>query len=160
MKLFPEKDYHELFRIGILVKAVDGIIEAATGTFIYFANYMAVNGLLLSAFHQEVAESPRDPFWGYLINEWHHFLLSSHTFWGLLFFAHGAVKLFLSVMLLKNRLWAYPVTAIVFALFAGYELYSAISGSSVFLWTIGIFDVIVVGLILHEYKHIKKIRTV
>lgn len=153
MKLLPEKDYHKLFRIGILVKAFDGIVEAAAGVFIYFANYAAVNAVLFSAFRDEIAESPRDPFWRYLISEWHHFLLSSHTFWGLLFFLHGAIKFFLSMMLLKDRLWAYPTTAIVFAIFAGYELYSAVSQPSVFLWAIRLFDAIVVGLIIHEYKH-------
>jgi len=35
MKLLPEKDYHELFRIGILVKAADGIIEACVGILFY-----------------------------------------------------------------------------------------------------------------------------
>jgi len=155
MKLFPEKDYHELFRIGILVKAADGIIEVIAGIFIYFANYSAVNAVLFSVFHDEVAESPRDLLWEYLINEWHRFLLSSHTFWGLLFVAHGAIKFFLSIMLLKHHLWAYPTTAVVFALFAGYELYSAIGQSSPFLWAIGLFDTLVVLLIIHEYRHIK-----
>jgi len=94
--------------------------------------------------------------WGYLIDEWHRFLLSSHAFWGLLFIAHGAIKFFLSIMLLKDHRWAYPTTAVVFALFAGYELYSATGHSSLFLWLIGIFDAIVVILIIHEYRHLKK----
>jgi uncharacterized membrane protein len=159
MRLFPEKDYHELFRIGILVKAVYGIIEAVAGAFIYFANYTAVNAVLLSVFRNEIAESPHDPFWGYLIKEWHHFLLSSHAFWGLLFVIHGITKLALSVALLKNQLWAYPTAAVVFSLFVGYEIYSVINRPSPFLWVITIFDAIVVGLILHEYKHHKKART-
>jgi uncharacterized membrane protein len=159
MKLLPEKDYHELFRIGILVKAADGIIEAIVGAFIYFANYTVVNAVLLSAFRDEIAESPRDPTWNYLIGEWHRFLLSSHTFWGLLFVAHGAVKFFLSVALLKKYLWAYPTAAVVFTLFVGYEIFSLTIRPSLFLWLITIFDVIVVGLILHEDKHKRKNRT-
>ena len=158
MKLLPEKDYHELFRIGIFVKAVDGIIEAIAGALIYFVNFNTLDAVLFSVFHSEVAESPRDPLWNYLINEWHHFLLSSHTFWGLLFIAHGVTKLFLSVMLLKNRLWAYPAAAAVFTLFVGYEIISLMNRPSVFLWVITIFDAIVVGLILHEYRHHKKNR--
>jgi uncharacterized membrane protein len=156
MKLLPEKDYHELFRIGILVKALGGIVETVTGIVIYFTNYTAVNGILLSVFHQEIAENPRDLVWGYLISEWHHFLLSSHTFWGLLFIIHGTIKLFLAVMLLKDHLWAYPTAMAVFTVFAGYELYSSISQPSLFLWAIGIFDAIVVILIIHEYHHAKK----
>jgi len=160
MKLLPEKDYYKLFRIGIMVKAADGIIETIGGIFLYFANYTMVNAILFSVFREEITESPRDPFWSFLIGEWHKFLLSSHTFWALLFIAHGLVKIFLSVMLLKNRLWAYPTAAVVFTIFVGYEIYSLTNQQSLLLWLITIFDILVVGLILHEYLRHKKIRTV
>lgn len=151
MKLLPEKDYRELFRIGILIKAADGFIEACAGVLIYFVNYSAIGAALFSVFHGEVTESPRDPFWGFLINEWHSLTLSGHTFWGLLFMAHGATKLALSVALLKNKLWAYPVAVAIFTLFVAFELYSFIGRPSLILGLITIFDAIVVGLILHEY---------
>jgi uncharacterized membrane protein len=158
MKLLPEHDYHELFRIGILVKAVDGVIEVIAGAFIYFANYTAVNAVLFSVFRSEITENPRDLVWGYFINEWHYFLFSSHTFWGLLFMVHGTTKLVLSGALLKNQLWAYPTAAIVFTLFVGYEFYSALSRPSLFLWLITILDATVVALIFHEYRKIKRTR--
>ena len=158
MRLFPEKDYRELFRIGIFVKAVDGVIEACAGAFFYFAGYTTINHILFSVFHGEIAESPRDAFWQFLINEWHSISLSSNSFWGLLFFAHGAIKLVLSVALLKNYLWAYPTAAIVFTVFVGYEIYSLTTHPSLFLWCITIFDMFVIGLILHEYRQIKKRR--
>jgi uncharacterized membrane protein len=159
MKRLSESKYHELFRIGILVKAVDGIIEMVAGILVYFANYTAINGVLFSVFHEELAESPRDPVWEYLIQEWHRFLGSSHTFWGLLFMIHGIIKFLLSIALLKNLLWAYPTAAAVFTLFVGYEIYSLINRPSLFLLLITIFDAAVVGLILHEYRYIKKGRT-
>jgi uncharacterized membrane protein len=158
MKLLPEKDYRQLFRIGILVKAVDGFIEACGGVFFYFTGYTIINGILFSVFHEEIAESPRDAFWQFFINQWHSISLSSNSFWGLLFFAHGVIKLALSVALLKNYLWAYPTGAIVFTVFVGYEIYSLTNHPSLFLWCITIFDALVVGLILHEYRHIKKRR--
>lgn len=160
MKALPERDYHELFRIGILVKAVDGLIEILAGMFIYFADYTAVNRVLFSAFHEEIAESPHDLIWGYLVKEWHAFLLSDHAFWGILFAIHGATKLVLSALLLKGYLWAYPTAAIVFALFAGYECYSAIMHPSLFICLITVFDAIVVVLIAHEYRYIKAHRRV
>jgi uncharacterized membrane protein len=158
MRLLPEKDYRELFRIGILVKAVDGFIEACGGIFFYFAGYTTINSVLFSVFHEEIAESPRDAFWQFFINEWHSISLSSNSFWGLLFFAHGVIKLALSVALLKNYLWAYPTAATVFTLFVGYEIYSLTNHPSLFLWCITIFDTLVVGLIVNEYRHIKKCR--
>ena len=158
MKLLPEKDYHALFRIGILVKAADGLIEAAAGILFYFIGYSRINAVLFSVFHEEIVESPRDTFWQFMINQWHAISLSSSSFWGLLFVIHGATKLLLSVALLKNKLWAYPTAAVVFTLFVGFEIYSLINRPSLFLWLITIFDAIVVGLILHEYRLIKKAR--
>jgi uncharacterized membrane protein len=158
MKLLPEKDFHELFRISILVKAADGIIEACAGGIFYFVGYTTINSALFLAFHGEIAESPRDPFWQFLINEWHTISLSGNAFWGLLFMVHGITKLALSVALLKNRRWAYPTAAVVFTLFVGFEIFSLFTRPSLFLYLITIFDAIVVGLILREYRHLKKRR--
>lgn len=159
MKRLPEKDYHELFRIGILVKAADGFIEACAGAYFYFFGYSTINGVLFSVFHEEIVESPRDAFWQFMINEWRTISLSSSSFWGLLFVIHGATKLLLSAALLKNKLWAYPTAAIVLTLFVGFEIYSLANRPSLFLWLITIFDAVVVLLILHEYRHIKKSRS-
>ncbi len=158
MESLPEKDYRELFRISIFLKALDGFFEACAGIFLYFIKFASINAILFSVFHSEVVENPRDTFWGYLIDQWHLVSLSGHFFWGLLFLAHGVTKLFLSVALLKNRIWAYPAAAIVFSLFVGYELYSLAGKPSLFLWLVTIFDMIVVGLIVHEYRYIKKHR--
>lgn len=158
MKLLPEKNFHELFRIGMLVKAADGFIEICGGLFIYFVNYRALNSLLFSTFRSEITETPRDAFWEYIINQWHSLALSGHLFWGLLFMAHGTAKLILSVAILKNKLWAYPTAVIVFTIFVGYEIYSLTVRPSLFLWLVTILDALVIGLILHEYRHLKKNR--
>lgn len=154
MKLLPERDYHELFRIGILVKAADGFIEACAGVFLYFAGYTTINRIFFPVFHEEIAESPRDAFWQLFINEWHSISLSGNTFWGSLFFTHGIIKLALAIALLKNYLWAYPAAVVVFTVFVGYETYSLTNHPSLFLWCITIFDAFVIGLILHEYRRI------
>lgn len=158
MKLFPEKDYRELFRIGIIIKAVDGFLETCVGIVFYFTGYATINHILFFLFRDEIVESPRDAFWQFFINQWHSISLSSNFFWGLLFIAHGIIKLTLSMALLKNYLWAYPAAAIVFTMFVGYEIYSLTNHPSLFLWCITIFDALVIGLIVHEYRYIRKRR--
>jgi uncharacterized membrane protein len=158
VKLLPQKGYRELFRISILVKAVDGLIEASAGIFIYFAGHTATTKALFFLFHQEIAESPRDPFWQYFIDQWHAIAFSSHTFWGLLFMLHGATKLALSAALLQGKIWAYPAAAAIFTLFVAYEAYALTNHPSLFLWLITIFDALVVGLIFREYRRVKKIE--
>lgn len=156
MKPFLEKDFHELFRIGIMVKAADGFLEACAGVFLWFANFAALNGVLLYVFRGEILESPRDTFWQYLIAQWRSFALNAHSFWSILFVGHGAIKLGLSWALLKNYFWAYPAALAVFSLLVGYEVYSLTLQQSLFLWIITFFDILVVGLIAHEYKHVRK----
>lgn len=159
MKPSPEKTYRRLFRISILVKAVDAAIEAATGLLLFFIKYPPITNTLFGVFRQEIAENPHDAFWGYLIGLWHTLSLSRHLFWGSLFFVHGLTKLLLSVALLKNQLWAYPTAAIVFTLFVGYELYSLAIHPSLFLGLLTALDAITVGLTLHEYKYVKKMAS-
>ena len=74
----------------------------------------------------------------------------------MLFIAHGATKLALSAALLKDKLWAYPAAAVVFTLFVAYEIYSLTQRPSLFLGLVTFFDVVVVGLILHEYRFAKR----
>lgn len=159
MKSLPEKDYHELFRIAILVKAADGFIELCAGTFLYFVKLTAISQLFFYIFHQEIAENPRDAFWQFFIDQWHSFSLSGNAFWGILFFAHGITKVALSLALLKKQFWAYPTAAIVFGFFVAYEIYSLTSKPSLFLELVTVFDMLVIGLILSEYQSIKKNRT-
>jgi len=156
MKPLKERDYRELFRIGVLVKAADGILELVGGIFIYFfINADVVTQTLLYIFRNEIAETPHDTIWAYALNVWHSFSLQGHTFWGLLFMAHGAVKTFLAVALLKNQIWAYPISIAVYTLFVVYEIYSFSTQASLFLGLVIILDMIVIGLIIHEYRVIK-----
>jgi uncharacterized membrane protein len=159
MKWFSKERYHELFRISILVKGVDGLLESLGGLFVYFSTYTSINRLLISIFYEELATDPRNTFWGYFIHEWRAFDLPARAFWGLLFVAHGLVKLFLSVMLLKNKVWAYPLAAVIFAAFAMYESYMFFYQSSLALGVFALFDITVSGLTLYEYHYIKKNRT-
>ncbi|MHB8174923.1 MAG: DUF2127 domain-containing protein, partial [Nitrospirota bacterium] len=69
---------------------------------------------------------------------------------------HGAVKLFLAAGLVRNKLWAYPASIAIFSGFALYQFYQLSLGYSLFLWIVTIVDILVVGLIVHEYRYVKK----
>jgi len=57
----------------------------------------------------------------------------------------------LVVGLLRNKLWSYPASLIVLALFILYQIYRFYYTQSAGLIVLTVFDVIVMILIWHEY---------
>jgi uncharacterized membrane protein len=72
---------------------------------------------------------------------------------------HGIVKLVLVGGLATNRLWSYPAAILVFAGFTIYQLYQLTQQSSLFLEIVTILDVIVILLVIAEYRHSRMART-
>ena len=72
---------------------------------------------------------------------------------------HGIVKLVLVGGLATNRLWSYPAAILVFAGFTLYQLYQLSQQHSLFLETVTILDLIVIILVIAEYRHMRIART-
>lgn len=127
-KFVSEKTYHLLFEAGVVIKGVVTVAEIILGVLFYY----------LSA--QVLA-----PVLGLIGN--------SQPFWAFIFFSHGIVKLFFIGALLKKKSWAYPASAAVFSLFVIYQVYTLFYVTSLFLGLFTIFDILLIVLILHEYRH-------
>ena len=69
---------------------------------------------------------------------------------------HGTTKLVVIWLLLKKKLWAYPLAVVVFGLFIAFEIYKYIPGPSVLLLLIIIIDAAMIVMIVLEYKQLKK----
>ena len=59
--------------------------------------------------------------------------------------SHGVVKLFLIAGLLRNRLWAYPVSLVVMGLFIAYRLYCHAQNGGAGLIVLTLFDLFVIA---------------
>ena len=57
--------------------------------------------------------------------------------------------------LLRNKLWAYPVSLAVLGLFIIYQLYRFSYSHGVGLLVLTGFDGVVMGLVWHEYRLIR-----
>ena len=57
----------------------------------------------------------------------------------------------LVVGLLREKLWAYPASLIVLTLFVLYQLYRFSYTHGLGLIVLTLFDIVVMGLIWHEY---------
>ncbi len=153
MKKIPEKTYRLLFFVGIAAKAVIAIGELAFGLAFSFFSYETLHGFAFALSGGELAESPRDLIWELVARGFHGFSTTPQAVWAFIFLSHGIVKIFLLTALWRNKLWAFPVSAVVFTLFIIYQLYQVSVTPSIILWAINVIDIAVVLLIIHEYRY-------
>ena len=71
---------------------------------------------------------------------------------GFFLFSHGAIKLFLVIMVLRDRLWAYPVFIAALLLLIAYQTYEISLGFSAWLTLLTALDLVVLVLTWHEYR--------
>lgn len=148
---------HEAFRIGIFLKGIDGVLEIIGGFLLLAINPLTINKIVLALTQHEIVEDSKDFIANYLINAAHNLSVSSQLFFSFYLLSHGAIKIFLVVLLWQKRLWAYPVAIVFFILFIFYQVYRYIRFPSAWLIFLTIFDVFVIALTWLEYKNIKKL---
>jgi uncharacterized membrane protein len=86
------------------------------------------------------------------------FSVSDRHFYAFYLLSHGLIKIFLVAGLLRNKLWAYPAALVVMSLFILYQLYRYTYTQSFGLIVLSVFDIVVIALIWHEYRILRKLR--
>ena len=72
----------------------------------------------------KLAEDPEDRIANYLSSAIQHFSADTKLFAGVYLIIHGLIKLFLVTGLLRNRLWAYPLSLWFLGVFIVYHVLS------------------------------------
>lgn len=152
----PEKIYHRLFDIGVIIKAIDGVLESTGGILLLTVPIRTLSHLVRLLTLHELSRDPSDFFSNLLIGAVYHLTTSVKISASLYLIVHGAVKVWLVVMLLRGKLWAYPAAMVIMGGFVCYQLYRFSHHPGWWLLALSIFDTIVIGLIWHEYQHRKK----
>lgn len=155
-KLNSKLIVHRAFRIGILLKGINGILETIGGWLLFMIKPAAINHFVLIWTQGELSEDPQDFFSNYLVRLVQNFSVSTQIFSAIYLFSHGIIKLFLVVALLKRKLWAYPLAIIFFFLFILYQLYRLTYDHALWLVLLTIFDIAVIILTDLEYQQLKK----
>jgi uncharacterized membrane protein len=139
------------FRVGVILKGLDGFLEIAGGTALWLVSPGLIIRWVGILTQDEVARNRHDVIA-------HHLrvalgsLVSGRHFLAVYLLAHGVVKLFVVVALLTNRLWAYPVSIVVFGGFIVYQVYRYTLTHGAGLILLCSFDLIVIALIWMEYR--------
>lgn len=151
-----EKFIHRLFVWGVLLKAVDALLELIGGVALLWSGALA--GIAASLIGNELIENPNDFLALHLQNSLPSLLAHSGWFASLYLISHGVIKLGLAIGLLRDKPWAYPTAIVAFALFIVYQLYRYMFTHSVFLLLLTVLDLAVIWLTWHEYRYFLKHR--
>jgi uncharacterized membrane protein len=151
-----ERRVHQIFEISVLLKGAHALIECIGGLVLAFVSTDAIKGLVNALTQEELTEDPNDFVATHLRSLAQNFTVSTQRFYAFYLLSHGVIKLLLVAGLLRNKLWAYPVSLVVLGLFIVYQFYRFSYTHGVGLIVLTVFDVIVMGLIWHEYRLVRR----
>ena len=151
-----ERRVHQIFEISVLLKGAHALVECIGGLVLAFVSTSTITNLVYALTQEELIEDPKDFVATHLLSLAQNFTVSTQRFYAFYLLSHGVIKLLLVAGLLRNKLWAYPASLVVLGLFIVYQLYRFSYTHGVGLIVLTVFDVIVMGLIWHEYHLVRR----
>jgi|ERR1051326_4840322 uncharacterized membrane protein len=147
-----EQALDRTFRISVALKGLDGLLEVLGGVLLLFVSPAAINHVVRALTAHELAQDPSDFFARHLLSATNQ--LSPHTtlYGAVYLLVHGAAKVVLVVLVLRDKLWAYPWMIALLLAFIVYQCYQLTTRLSIALILLTLFDAFVTGLTWREYR--------
>ncbi len=146
---------HRAFDIGILLKALNAVLEIMGGVLLLVVSPATVNNLARVLTQGELSEDPKDLVANFLLRTAGQLSVNGHLFGALFLLSHGIIKLALIAALFKRKLWAYPAAMAIFGLFIVYQLYRYSLSHSAWMLILSALDAAVIILTWLEYQNLK-----
>jgi uncharacterized membrane protein len=141
------------FKIGLVLKGLDGILEVIGGILLLFLSPDAIEHLVRMLTAHELSEDPHDAVARYLLHTTAHLGHGTTLFGAIYLLSHGLAKIVLVALVLRGKLWAYPWLIVLLLAFIAYQLYQIIFVHfSAGLTALTIFDAFLVWLTWREYR--------
>lgn len=144
---------------GLAIKAIYAMIELISGIFMISLSHETLNILIQLIALPELREDPSDILMNYFITLGQNFSISSQHSVAIYLLFHGTSKLAVIWLLIKKKMWAYPLAVIVFGFFIVYEIYGYTHSHSMLLLLVIIIDAAMIAMIILEYKQLKIEKT-
>ena len=113
--LIEKKTVDKLFYIGMLIKAGAAIFEIGTGIFAIFLTTNEVLHVTQLLVEGKLAADPDNFLANYILDLGFSFTPGQTNLFLFLYLAgHGVVNMFLVISLLKKKMWAYPLSLVIF----------------------------------------------
>jgi uncharacterized membrane protein len=156
--LGSERAVHAAFQVSLLAKAAFAVLEVVGGVAVYLVPQAVVLRLVERIVRGELLEERRDLIANYLLQWAQGFSISTRHFTAVYLLAHGAIKLWLIIGLLRGKMSYYPIAIAVFGVFIAYQLYRFHFTHSIWLIVITVIDAVVICLTACEYRNLREAR--
>lgn len=153
-----EATIRRLFRVSLLLKALHSLAELAGGVALYLSSNETILSLTRAITSNELSEDPNDLVANFLLRSAETLSVDARTAAAVYLLTHGAVKLYLVVMVLREHRWAYPLFMAALTVLIAYQSYQLTRGFSPFLAGLTLFDLLVLWLTWHEYRFHRSAR--
>jgi uncharacterized membrane protein len=141
------------FKIGLVLKGLDGVLEVAGGFLLLFLSPQAIEHLVRMLTAHELRQDPHDLVARYLLHTTAHLHHGTTLFGAVYLLSHGIAKIVLVALVLRNKLWAYPWLIGLLLAFIAYQLYEITAVHfSAGLTALSVFDAALVWLTWREYR--------
>ncbi len=151
----PPGRLDRVFRISVALKGLDGLLETIGGVVLLFVSPASINHFVRWITAHELTQDPHDFVARHLLHSASQLSTSSTLYGAVYLLAHGLAKVVLVVLVLRDKLWAYPWMIALLGAFIVYQLYRMTSKPSAGLAALTLFDAFVVWLTWREY-HAKR----
>ena len=138
------------FRIGLGIKAIDSLLEAAGGVILLLP--VELHKVIRYLTLHELYFVDRHPTTARLTHAAVNALSTATTISAAYLVLHGLVKLILIIGVLRHKKWGYIGLIAFLFLFAGIEIYHGATKHSWLGVAFGMFDLGLVAVIGNEYK--------
>ena len=151
-----EKRIHQVFVVSVLAKGAHALFEIVAGLALYVVSTETIVNAINRWSYGELIDDRHDWIANHLLAFARGFSVEQHHFYAFYLLSHGLVKGVLVAGLLREKLWAYPASFVVFSAFIAYQLYRFSYTHDMVLIALSIFDLFVIALAVHEYRLLRK----
>ncbi|MDA3887764.1 MAG: DUF2127 domain-containing protein [Allgaiera sp.] len=151
-----EHRIHQVFRFSVVLKGLHALTEIVGGLVFYLVSAPAILHWVNVLTQDELTEDPRDFVATHLVNAAQHLTGGTQSFYAFYLISHGLIKVVLVAGLLREKLIAYPLSLIALGAFIVYQLYRYSYTQSFGLIVLTVFDLIVIVLVWHEWRLLRK----
>jgi uncharacterized membrane protein len=141
-----------VFRVSVLLKGLDGALEIAGGLVLLFVSPHSIFEVVRWLIAHDLAGSPHDFIARHVLHSASQLSSSTTLFGAVYLLVHGGAKVVLVVLVLRDKLWAYPWMIGLLLAFIVYQVYRFVERPGPGLVILTLFDAFVAWLTWREYR--------
>jgi uncharacterized membrane protein len=147
-----------LFLIGVLLKAIDGVVELIGGAVLLFVSPGQIRGAASAVTSDELSEDPHDLIANLVVQSASHIHPGGQLFVAAYLLLHGAVKIAIVVALLFGSRRVYPWAMAALGAFLVFQIYELVTKPSVGVAILTVFDALIIWLTWREWRRDRELR--